>query len=204
MQKTAVEKEYEAIAPRYDARWESYSRTTHQMAIKLLSEQKMMSILDISGGTGSFAERMTSMAGGKVTILDISEGMIEQAEERFKGVDDVTVVHGDAHAFDLGKTFSSIVCLNAFHMYERPDRVLHSAQRHLGPGGEIVIIDWCRDPLYFKIFDRVWRRVDKTHQKSHTVAEIRDSLSHHGFDVMLEKRFRHKTWSLMGIKAVKQ
>ncbi|MBI2004329.1 hypothetical protein HYS72_02580, partial [Candidatus Pacearchaeota archaeon] len=55
---TDVVREYDALSVNYNKRWEGYLNSTHDTALKLSDIKNNEKILDASGGTGLFAERI--------------------------------------------------------------------------------------------------------------------------------------------------
>lgn len=108
------------------------------------------SILELGCGTGSHAVNFASM-GYKVTGIDMSESMLEQAKMRKKKLAaDVSArldfEHGDIRSFRAGDTFDVVLALFHVFSYQRTNHDLHAvfqtAASHLGPGGVLIFDCW--------------------------------------------------------------
>lgn len=100
------------------------------------------SLLDVACGTGAhlktFGEVFQHTEG-----LEIAEPMRDLAARRLP---EVKVHAGDMRAFDLGRTFDTVVCLFCAIGYLSEVEDMRSAvaamARHLVPGGVLVIEPW--------------------------------------------------------------
>jgi demethylmenaquinone methyltransferase / 2-methoxy-6-polyprenyl-1,4-benzoquinol methylase len=110
-------------------------------------------VLDACCGTGDLA-LADERAGGQVTGLDFSEGMIERAREKSKTVEWVI---GDATAlpFEDG-SFDAVTV--GFGIRNVPDLEAGLAElaRVLRPGGRIACLEITRPEGWFKPFFRLW------------------------------------------------
>jgi demethylmenaquinone methyltransferase / 2-methoxy-6-polyprenyl-1,4-benzoquinol methylase len=110
-------------------------------------------VLDACCGTGDLA-LADERAGGQVTGLDFSEGMIERAREKSKTVEWVI---GDATAlpFEDG-SFDAVTV--GFGIRNVPDLEAGLAElaRVLRPGGRIACLEITRPEGWLKPFFRLW------------------------------------------------
>jgi S-adenosylmethionine-dependent methyltransferase len=87
--------------------------------------------LDVGGGTGETAVRLAD-CGFRVTVLDVSEGMLAETERAAMETDlrhRITLVHGDAGQLPRlfsPASFTVIVCHNVIEFVERPAEVLQA------------------------------------------------------------------------------
>ncbi|NJM92471.1 MAG: class I SAM-dependent methyltransferase [Rhodospirillaceae bacterium] len=104
-------------------------------------------VLELGVGTARVALALAE-AGCTVTGLDLSPAMLERARQKVVSLPPsvaarLTLVQGDMSAFDLGRTFPSIlVPFRAFQHLLEPAaqrRALTCMRRHLAPGGHLVI-----------------------------------------------------------------
>ncbi len=96
-------------------------------------------VLELMSGTGTIAIPL-AQAGYDVTGLELAEPMLAEAQRKARAAGvDITWVHGDARAFDLGRRFrlvtlpSNSIC----HLLTRQDleACLAMVARHLDPDG---------------------------------------------------------------------
>lgn len=200
-----IQYEYDRVASTYDTRWNNYLASTHNVALTLLKPTDGDKILDASGGTGLLAERILSKGHTASTILiDLSGGMIRNAEKRLDQYPNVQLIRGDVHYLPFpDEYFSKIVSANAFHHYTDLDRAVSEFYRVLKPDGTLVIVDWNRDTIRFKVFDLICRNFCDVPVKIHTTKELEKILTMQKFEVQSSQRWNYGLWSLMGIKAKK-
>ena len=82
--KDLINKDYDLLAPTYDKYFSAYVKThSIEMARKLDVREGSIS-LDIACGTGTITSELSGLAGqkGKVTAVDMSEAMLEQAKAK--------------------------------------------------------------------------------------------------------------------------
>ncbi|MDD1664861.1 MAG: class I SAM-dependent methyltransferase [Methanomicrobiales archaeon] len=101
-------------------------------------------ILDIGAGTGLLSELvMEAYPGATVSLMDVSEKMIEVARKRFAGRECVRFVTADYRHEDLGGPFDAICSALSIHHLERDEkRALYGKVfSALKPGGIFVNAD---------------------------------------------------------------
>ena len=114
--------------------------------IRLLDPKENELILDIAGGTGEPGLSIaTLLKGGKVIIADLSEGMLEVANEKAakRGITNIETKVCDACNLPFAdNTFDSISCRLGFMFF--PDITLAAKEfyRVLKPGGKIATTVW--------------------------------------------------------------
>ena len=131
---------YEII---YRSRGKDWAAEAKDVAREIRSRKPdAASLLDVACGTGAhlrtFGEVFRHTEG-----LEIAEPMRELAAQRLP---DVKVHAGDMRAFDLGRTFDTVVCLFCAIGYLGEVEDMRSAvatmARHLVPGGVLVVEPW--------------------------------------------------------------
>jgi ubiquinone/menaquinone biosynthesis C-methylase UbiE len=110
-------------------------------------------VLDVGTGTGvvamDAAERVSP--GGKVTGIDLSQGMLAIARghgERYRGTLDFREMDAERLLFE-GASFDSVVSLFALLHFPDPLRALVEIHRVLRPGGSLALAVGSRPPLSF-------------------------------------------------------
>ncbi|TPX18427.1 uncharacterized protein E0L32_011668 [Thyridium curvatum] len=138
----------------YDARAANYEQSWHPhysaRFIKLLDIRPGSRILDLACGTGLDAFLAAELVGeqGRVTAVDVSEGMLAVAAERQKRdvklgsrIDfmlyDVTDL--DSNPGIPKASFDFILCSNAFVLFQHPEEVVRSWREYLKPGGILAV-----------------------------------------------------------------
>ena len=95
-----AEESYDRLAPWYDRLSGKSEWKQVEEALALLEVRPGEAVLEIGCGTGKALELLREHTGnaGRVTGLDLSEGMLEVASRRLarRGISDVELVHGDA------------------------------------------------------------------------------------------------------------
>ncbi len=113
--------------------WRSYAATVREKGERLL---------DVACGTGRVGIRLAQEGTG-VTGLDLSEKMLEAAQQKAEGVPGMRWVHSDMCSFDLGESFGlAIIGGHAFqnlHTVDQQLGCLQSIRRHLKPGGRLIM-----------------------------------------------------------------
>lgn len=119
--------------------------------IAALNLKPGMKVADIGAGTGLHTFLIAEQVGeqGKVFAVDISENFIQNirrlAEE--KGLKNVTgIVNSQKSAALPENSVDLIFICNTYHHFEYPHAMLASLRAALRPGGEMVIVDYHRQP----------------------------------------------------------
>ena len=202
-----VQNEYDALAPTYDKRWDAYLSSTHKVALQLLDPQKSDSILDVSAGTGLLAQKIVPFLGkkGRLTLVDISPGMLKVARKRLQSCSCVDILEHDVHNLSFkSESFTKVLSVSALHYYKNPKKVLQEIHRVLQPKGALILVAWSRDTFLFKIFSVLLKIMKRNIVKIHTQKELKKLLAQTGFHVNETTRWSQGVWSLMAVKATKK
>jgi SAM-dependent methyltransferase len=128
----------------YEAAGKDYARESAEIhAVVQRRRPGARSLLDVACGTGGHLRHLRTWY--EVAGLDLEPAMLAAARAVTPGV---TLVEGDMRAFALDKTFDAVVCLFSSVGYLRDDEELDAAlsamERHLRPGGVLVVDGWVR------------------------------------------------------------
>ena len=99
-------------------------------------------VLEIACGTGRVAIRL-AQNGVNVVGLDLSTKMLEVAQQKSGGLENIRWVQGGMRSFELGEAFDLVIIPG--HSFQNlntsQDQVacLECIQRHLSPGGFLVV-----------------------------------------------------------------
>ena len=201
-----LKEEYKRLAPSYDRKWQGYLRATNDAALSLLNPSLDDVILDAAGGTGLLTDQISKFLGknSKVILVDASKEMLRVAENRLRDLENMHLSLGDVHNLPFKpESFSKVVSVSSFHYFEYPQEALNEFYRVLKPEGYLIIVDWCTDKIYFKLFDMFFRRINRPYIKSYTLKELQDMLTNEGFAIDHANTWHYRFWPLMGLKARK-
>ena len=200
MSETKVREQYNRMATVYDQRWSSYISNTLQFLKSWSKLSPTDTILDVACGTGEF-ERLilTDNPNQNIVGVDISEKMIEIARQKLQNYPNVEfkLTSATTLPFTAG-SFDTVISANSFHYFDNPNVALTEMKRVLKKDGNLIILDWCKDFLVWRICDWVLQRVDPAHQQCYTQAEFHELLSNAGFHIQQSTKVRFGLiWRLM-------
>lgn len=113
--------------------------------LKLVSEKKPETILDIATGTGDLAILMTNTSATKIIGLDISAGMLEVGRKKIqekKLSDKIELLLADSENMPFeDNTFDAITVAFGVRNFEHLEKGLSEILRVLKPGGIFVILE---------------------------------------------------------------
>lgn len=119
--------------------------STPDKILEILSEldiDRGMEILDLGTGTGVLVPYLSSMVGGtgKVTALDISEGMLNRAKEKYGNLANVIFIKQDFENEEVSGKYDLILLYCVFPHMHCPDETLKRlALINLKEKGRIII-----------------------------------------------------------------
>ncbi|MGY3925850.1 malonyl-ACP O-methyltransferase BioC [Aeromonas simiae] len=130
--KAQLARRFGAAARRYDAH-AAFQREVGQALLGWLPAHSDH-LLDLGCGTGHFLP-MLAARSHRLTALDLSPGMLDEARRRGSGA---SLLCGDAEALPLpGGQFDTLFSSLALQWCERPERAFAEAGRVLKPGGRL-------------------------------------------------------------------
>lgn len=97
-------------------------------------------LLDVPVGTAVFTyKKYTVMKQAKITCLDYSNDMLEQAKERLSDLDNVKAVQGDVGNLPFeNESFDIVLSMNGFHAFPDKKSALRETYRVLKKGGRFI------------------------------------------------------------------
>lgn len=121
-----------------------------------------MDVADIGAGSGFMARALAELVGptGTVYAVDINPVMMQHValEAAEDGVDNLRTVVCDNRSVNLapGSVDMILIC-DTYHHFEYPDSTLRTIHEALRPGGQIVLVEFRREPGKSRawIFDHV-------------------------------------------------
>jgi len=119
--------------------------------VAALNLQPGMDVADVGAGTGLYAEAFARAVGpqGKVYAVDIAAEFVRGIEQRVReaGLANVVGIVNTQHSTLLPAASVDLVFLaDTYHHFEYPADMLGSIHAALRPGGELVVIDFRREP----------------------------------------------------------
>lgn len=98
------------------------------------------SILDVPVGTAVFTEKKwKSLKEARITCLDYSVDMIEQARKRLEDCPNISCIQGDVGNLPMDdSSFDMVLSMNGFHAFPDKKKAFKETYRVLKPGGKFI------------------------------------------------------------------
>jgi demethylmenaquinone methyltransferase / 2-methoxy-6-polyprenyl-1,4-benzoquinol methylase len=205
-----VREVFSSVASRYDLMNDLMSGGIHRIwkdaMVEWLNPQPGWHALDVAGGTGDIAMRITALTrargdAAKVTVCDINADMLGEGRRRAaaKNEDTIDWVCGDAERLPFPDAqFDSFTIAFGIRNVTHIDRALAEARRVLKPGGRFICLEFSQvdlpglDKIYdaysFKLLPRIGGWVAGDAESYRYLAEsIRRFPSRETFAAMIEQ-----------------
>jgi ubiquinone/menaquinone biosynthesis C-methylase UbiE len=113
--------------------------------------RKGSAVADVGAGTGFFTLQFAEAVGpaGKVYAVDIAPRFLQLIAKRAAaaGYQNVVTVRGSAKSIEVPSASVDLVFIcDTYHHFEDPKSSLASIRRALRPGGELMVVDFKREP----------------------------------------------------------
>jgi SAM-dependent methyltransferase len=130
--------DYDRLAPHYDERYAAGVPSGIAITLQgLVSSLAAERVVEVGCGTGHWLSALRASVPG-LYGLDPSSGMLEKARARGEGL---PLVRGRGEQLPFpSQSFDLVVCVNALHHFEQPDRFVAEAHRALGARGALCVI----------------------------------------------------------------
>lgn len=200
-----VQGEYARLAARYDTRWSPYIEATTGATLRHLGRLSEEAVLDIGCGTGALLGALrSSYPNVELAGIDLSPDMLAIAGERLGRSALLKLGHAESLPYP-DAAFDVVVSTSVFHFFRRPDRALAEMMRVLGPGGRVVITDWCDDYLACRICDLFLRLFNRAHFRTYGRSQCRQMMTDAGFRrVTIDTYKTSWLWGFMTAAAMKR
>jgi ubiquinone/menaquinone biosynthesis C-methylase UbiE len=205
-----VAREFNRAAERYDDSRvvRSYQRRTQALVVDDLRIERGMYVLDLGCGTGTATLEIASRleGTGKVVGLDLSEKMLEQAEQKLRelGYTNVEFVLQSTSDLNYDEYFDYVLSTNSFHHFADKADVSSRVYKSLKPGGVFVVQDICDDFVLMRLLDCMGKIGERAHVGSTTSQVLRGLLISAGFsDVEVRVTKLNWFWRIMIGKGVR-
>jgi ubiquinone/menaquinone biosynthesis C-methylase UbiE len=204
MNEIKVRQQYDRLAAIYDLRWNSYITNT----LLFLKDWAQISpseiVLDVACGTGEFERLLlTDNPIQHITGVDISEKMLFVAQQKLKQYPYVSfnVASVSALPFD-NNSFDVVVSASSFHYFDEPNAALLEVKRVLKPNGKVIILDWCKDYMFYRVGDFILKWFDPAYKGCYTQSEFHKLLKSAQFDIKQATKFHFGVvWGMMVVTA---
>lgn len=163
--------------------------------LQLLEAKAGELILDLGCGTGALTNKITSL-GAEVIGIDASQSMIDEAKKNYPAIQ---FFCANGQDFDLGSSFNAVFSNAALHWMMEPQKVIHSVNKALKPGGRFVFEMGGKGNVskLLHAIDNGARHVGITDTKLinyyPSIAEYSGLLANGGFDVNYAQLFARPT-----------
>lgn len=137
---------FDKLAPSWDA---NEVRSTPERIRSILGKLPIssgMSVLDLGTGTGVLVPYLSHMAGstGHVTAIDLSEGMLSRAREKYGNLGNVEFLKLDFEEEQIPGTYDVVMLYSVYpHLHSPSDTMEWLFKMNIRPGGVIVIAFPC-------------------------------------------------------------
>jgi ubiquinone/menaquinone biosynthesis C-methylase UbiE len=111
-------------------------QTAASNLLSLIKIGKSDNIIDIACGPGHITYRLSKITGGKVTGIDISEGMIHQAKTLYPGIDFRQIA---AEGLDYKNEFDIAFCNSSLMWFVNPEKAIKGIYNALKTGGRLAL-----------------------------------------------------------------
>lgn len=163
-------------------------------------------VLDVACGTGEL-ERMllADDPALRVVGLDLSENMLRVARDKLAAHEGASFCRGSVEALPFADgSFDLAVTASSFHYFEDPVAALREMSRVIGPEGEVVVMDWCRDFLACRLCDVALRLLDPAYRRCYGQRELREFMRAANLEVKAKHKERLRViWGVMVATGVK-
>ncbi len=151
------------IAPRYDLLNHLLSmgidKGWRKKAVSLFKDNPPKHLLDIATGTADFAISALKINPGKITGIDISEGMLEVGRKKIaeKGLQDrIELLYGDSEKLPFSdNTFDGAMVAFGVRNFGDLNKGLSDIYRVLKPGAKLVVLEFS-SPKSFPVKQLYW------------------------------------------------
>lgn len=139
----------------FDANAREYDRQRRQlipcfddfygMALSLVeSGHQPPQILDLGAGTGLFSSMvLLKYPEARLTLMDMSDKMLEEARQRFKDADNVQYISGDYSSYPFTQTYDIVISSLSIHHLAHADKkkLFKTIHQLLNEGGIFINAD---------------------------------------------------------------
>lgn len=184
--------EYARGAADYDHRWARYERASLALLRPWVAGRALGRVLDVGCGTGNLLSLLAD-SGARVdayTGIDAAPAMLRVAKKKLRASPipgALAAAVAEAVPFAAG-AFDLAVSASTLHDWDDPHAGLAEVGRVLKPGGELLLLDWHRDPLPMRLLNLGMRIARTGYRRMYARGEMAGALAGAGFRVRAETR----------------
>ncbi|MBD5172949.1 MAG: methyltransferase domain-containing protein [Bacteroidales bacterium] len=133
---------FDNLAPRWDNDEIRSTPERINAVLDLLSIRKGDKVLDLGTGTGVLLPYLSVRVGeeGEVTGVDLSEGMLSRAIEKYGNLGNVGFLRLDFEEENLTGEYDAVLLYSVFPHLHRPEATFGRLfERNVRPGGRVVV-----------------------------------------------------------------
>ncbi|MDO5581014.1 MAG: class I SAM-dependent methyltransferase [Planctomycetia bacterium] len=192
-----IRKDYDDLAADYDRTWLVHLKETTGSLISLLPDSldPGSTILDLGCGTGwSSGELTARYPNARIIGIDLSPGMLKEAESRVKEIPAIQLIEGDLlDDLQQREPNSADLIFSAWAIgYSDPNRFICEAGRVLRPGGSLAAVVNKMDtlPAVFDAYRKTMYRFPHHFQKAflpkfpYDSSQVKSRLARSGFEIV--------------------
>ena len=167
--KEQVEEMFDSISHKYDLLNHLLSfnidRIWRKRAIKKLLQYAPETILDVATGTGDFAIQACKTGHFKITGIDISEGMLNEARKKIheKNLrEKIQLLKADSENLPFeNECFDAVTVAFGVRNFENLEQGLAEIFRVLNPGGVLIILEFSKPAKspFKQVYNFYFRRI---------------------------------------------
>ncbi|TAH35383.1 MAG: bifunctional demethylmenaquinone methyltransferase/2-methoxy-6-polyprenyl-1,4-benzoquinol methylase UbiE [Alphaproteobacteria bacterium] len=150
---------FSGVASKYDLMNDVMSLGVHRLwksyFVDMIDVNEYPHLLDVAGGTGDIAARFLEKGGKKVTLVDPTQGMMDQGQKKHKGKSiEWICAPAESLPFD-DSTHGCYTISFGLRNVTDIDAALAEAHRVLRPGGQFLCLEFSRTqwPLLDKAYE---------------------------------------------------
>ncbi|PRR80947.1 class I SAM-dependent methyltransferase [Clostridium vincentii] len=190
--KTNFDKQAEHYDEGFDGK---FVKVMYDEIIRRVNDINPKSLLDVGCGTGNILLKLCGNKNIKLYGLDLSEKMIETAENKLNGRAELKV--GDAEFMPWQEnSFEVIICNASFHHYPNPEKVLLEMKRLLKENGKVVIGDPTAPLILRQAMNLFCKISNNGDYKIYSKKEIKELLIKCGFKPFDFKRINYRSFAI--------
>lgn len=172
--KQQVESMFDNIADNYDRLNRVLSLKIdilwRKRLVQMIKAEQPSQVLDIATGTGDLAIAIHEGTGAKVTGLDLSQGMLNVADEKLKKLglaSEITMQKGDAENLPFGdNSFDAVTAAFGVRNFENLETGLKEMLRVTKQGKSVYILEFSKvegllGPAYMFYFKHILPQIGK-------------------------------------------
>lgn len=147
--KLESQEDYNKRASKFDSSfYGKHGQKLHLKVLKMLNNYSFQNLLDIGCGTGNLLSLIQEKYQNlQLSGIDISPNMLKIAHDKLGAKANLKVADSEDLPFE-DESFDIITCVDSFHHYPHPEKVLEEIMRVLKSEGRIIIADvWAPTPL---------------------------------------------------------